>query len=140
MNIQRTLSIIKPDATRRNIIGKIISKLEESGLKVIAQKKIQLTKTQAKDFYIVHQDRPFYNDLVNFMISGPVVVQVLEGENAVQKNRNVMGATNPKEADEGTIRKEYALSLEANSVHGSDSEENAEIEISFFFSKIELVN
>ena len=139
MSIQRTLSIIKPDATRRNIIGKIISKLEESGLKVIAQKKIQLTKTQAKDFYIVHQDRPFYNDLVNFMISGPVVVQVLEGENAVQKNRNVMGATNPKEADEGTIRKEYALSLEANSVHGSDSEENANVEISFFFSKIELV-
>ena len=140
MNIQRTLSIIKPDATRRNIIGKIVSKLEVSGLKVIAQKKIQLTKTQAKDFYIVHQDRPFYNDLVNFMISGPVVVQVLEGENAVQKNRNVMGATNPKEADEGTIRKEYAESLEANSVHGSDSEENAEIEIPFFFSKIELVN
>ena len=139
MNIQRTLSIIKPDATRRNIIGKIVSKLEVSGLKVIAQKKIQLTKTQAKDFYIVHQDRPFYNDLVNFMISGPVVVQVLEGENAVQKNRNVMGATNPKEADEGTIRKEYALSLEANSVHGSDSEENANVEISFFFSKIELV-
>ena len=139
MNIQRTLSIIKPDATRRNIIGKIVSKLEASGLKVIAQKKIQLTKTQAKDFYIVHQDRPFYNDLVNFMISGPVVVQVLEGENAVQKNRNVMGATNPKEADEGTIRKEYAQSLEANSVHGSDSEENAAIEISFFFSKIELV-
>ena len=140
MNIQRTLSIIKPDATRRNIIGKIVSKIEASGLKVIAQKKIQLTKTQAKDFYIVHQDRPFYNDLVNFMISGPVVVQVLEGENAVQKNRNVMGATNPKEADEGTIRKEYAESLEANSVHGSDSEENAETEISFFFSKIELVN
>ena len=140
MNIQRTLSIIKPDATRRNIIGKIVSKLEVSGLKVIAQKKIQLTKAQAKEFYIVHQDRPFYNDLINFMISGPVVVQVLEGENAVQQNRNVMGATNPKEADEGTIRKEYAESLEANSVHGSDSEENAETEISFFFSKIELVN
>jgi nucleoside-diphosphate kinase len=140
MSIQRTLSIIKPDATRRNIIGKIVSKLETSGLKVIAQKKIQLTKTQAKEFYIVHQDRPFYNDLVNFMISGPVVVQVLEGENAVQKNRNVMGATNPKEADEGTIRKEYAESLEANSVHGSDSEENANIEIPFFFSQIELVN
>ena len=140
MSIQRTLSIIKPDATRRNIIGKIVSKLETSGLKVIAQKKIQLTKTQAKEFYIVHQDRPFYNDLVNFMISGPVVVQVLEGENAVQKNRNVMGATNPKEADEGTIRKEYAENLEANSVHGSDSEENANIEIPFFFSQIELVN
>ena len=139
MSIQRTLSIIKPDATRRNIIGKIVSKLETSGLKVIAQKKILLTKNQAKEFYIVHQDRPFYDDLVNFMISGPVVVQVLEGENAVQKNRNVMGATNPKEADEGTIRKEYALSLEANSVHGSDSEENANVEISFFFSKIELV-
>ena len=140
MSIQRTLSIIKPDATRRNIIGKIVSKLEASRLKVIAQKKVQLTKTQAKDFYIVHQDRPFYNDLVNFMISGPVVVQVLEGENAVQINRSVMGATNPKEADEGTIRKEYAESLEANSVHGSDSEVNAEIEISFFFSKIEIVN
>ena len=140
MSIQRTLSIIKPDATRRNLIGKIVSKLEVSGLKVIAQKKIQLTKTQVKEFYIVHQDRPFYNDLVNFMISGPVVVQVLEGEDAVQKNRNVMGATNPKEADEGTIRKEYAESLEANSVHGSDSVENSEIEISFFFSKIELVN
>ena len=140
MSKQRTLSIIKPDATRRNIIGKILSKLEASGLKVIAQKKILLTKTQAKEFYIVHQDRPFYNDLVNFMISGPVVVQVLEGENAVQKNRNIMGATNPKEADEGTIRKEYAQSLEANSVHGSDSEENAETEIPFFFSKIELVN
>jgi len=140
MSIQRTLSIIKPDATRRNIIGKIVSKLVTSGLKVIAQKKIQLTKTQAKEFYIVHQDRPFYNDLINFMISGPVVVQVLEGENAVQKNRNVMGATNPKEADEGTIRKEYAESLEANSVHGSDSEENANIEIPFFFSQIELVN
>ncbi len=139
MIIQRTLSIIKPDATRRNIIGKIVSKLETSGLKVIAQKKILLTKNQAKEFYIVHQDRPFYDDLVNFMISGPVVVQVLEGENAVQKNRNVMGATNPKEADEGTIRKENAESLEANSVHGSDSEENANVEISFFFSKIELV-
>ena len=121
-------------------IGNIVSKLETSGLKVIAQKKILLTKNQAKEFYIVHQDRPFYDDLVNFMISGPVVVQVLEGENAVQKNRNVMGATTPKEADEGTIRKEYAESLEANSVHGSDSEENAETEISFFFSKIELVN
>ena len=133
MSIQRTLSIIKPDATRRNIIGKIVSKLEASGLKVIAQKKIQLTKAQAKEFYIVHQDRPFYNDLVNFMISGPVVVQVLEGENAVQINRSVMGATNPKEADEGTIRKEYAESLEANSVHGSDSQENAKIEINFFF-------
>ena len=137
---QQTLSIIKPDATKRNLIGRIVSKLESSGLKVIAQKKIQLTELQAKQFYKVHEERPFYNDLVNFMISGPVVVQVLEGENAVIKNRQVMGATNPDEAEEGTIRKEFAESLEANSVHGSDSIENAYQEISFFFSQIELVN
>ena len=140
MSIEQTLSIIKPDATKRNLIGKINSKLEESGLKIIAQKRILLSKTQAEDFYKVHQERPFYNDLVKFMISGPVVVQVLEGENAVSKNREIMGATNPDEADYGTIRKEFALSLEANSVHGSDSLENAKIEISFFFSQIELVN
>ena len=140
MTIQQTLSIIKPDATKRNLIGKIVSKLESSGLKIIAQKKIQLTELQAKQFYKVHEERPFYNDLVNFMISGPVVVQVLEGENAVIKNRQVMGATNPEEAEEGTIRKEFAESLEANSVHGSDSIENANQEISFFFSKIELVD
>ena len=140
MSIEQTLSIIKPDATKRNLTGKINSKLEDSGLKIIAQKRILLSKTQAEDFYKVHQERPFYNDLVNFMISGPVVVQVLEGENAVSKNREVMGATNPDEADDGTIRKEFALSLEANSVHGSDSLENAKIEISFFFSQIELVN
>ena len=140
MSIEQTLSIIKPDATKRNLTGKINSKLEGSGLKIIAQKRILLSKTQAEDFYKVHQERPFYNDLVKFMISGPVVVQVLEGENAVSKNREVMGATNPAEADEGTIRKEFAVSLEANSVHGSDSLENAKIEISFFFSKIELVN
>ena len=140
MSIEQTLSIIKPDATKRNLTGKINSKLEESGLKIIAQKRILLSKTQAEDFYKVHQERPFYNDLVKFMISGPVVVQVLEGENAVSKNREVMGATNPDEADDGTIRKEFALSLEANSVHGSDSLENAKIEISFFFSQIELVN
>ena len=140
MTIQQTLSIIKPDATKRNLIGRIVSKLESSGLKVIAQKKIQLTELQAKQFYKVHEERPFYNDLVKFMISGPVVVQVLEGENAVAKNREVMGATNPDEAEEGTIRKEFAESLEANSVHGSDSIENASHEISFFFSKIELVN
>ena len=140
MSIEQTLSIIKPDATKRNLTGKINSKLEESGLKIIAQKRILLSKTQAEDFYKVHQERPFYNDLVNFMISGPVVVQVLEGENAVSKNREIMGATNPDEADDGTIRKEFALSLEANSVHGSDSLENAKIEISFFFSQIELVN
>ena len=137
---QQTLSIIKPDATKRNLIGRIVSKLESSGLKVIAQKKIQLTELQAKQFYKVHEERPFYNDLVKFMISGPVVVQVLEGENAVIKNRQVMGATNPEEAEEGTIRKEFAESLEANSVHGSDSIENAHQEISFFFSKIELVD
>ena len=140
MTIQQTLSIIKPDATKRNLIGRIVSKLESSGLKVIAQKKIQLTELQAKQFYKVHEERPFYNDLVKFMISGPVVVQVLEGENAVIKNRQVMGATNPDEAEEGTIRKEFAESLEANSVHGSDSIENANQEISFFFSQIELVN
>ena len=140
MSIEQTLSIIKPDATKRNLTGKINSKLEDSGLKIIAQKRILLSKTQAEDFYKVHQERPFYNDLVKFMISGPVVVQVLEGENAVSKNREVMGATNPEEADDGTIRKEFAESLEANSVHGSDSSENAKIEISFFFSQIEIVN
>ena len=140
MSIEQTLSIIKPDATKRNLTGKINSKLEDSGLKIIAQKRILLSKTQAEDFYKVHQERPFYNDLVKFMISGPVVVQVLEGENAVSKNREVMGATNPDEAEDGTIRKEFAVSLEANSVHGSDSLENAKIEIAFFFSQIELVN
>ena len=140
MSIEQTLSIIKPDATKRNLTGKINSKLEDSGLKIIAQKRILLSKTQAEDFYKIHQERPFYNDLVKFMISGPVVVQVLEGENAVSKNREVMGATNPDEAEDGTIRKEFAVSLEANSVHGSDSLENAKIEISFFFSQIELVN
>ena len=139
MNIQQTLSIIKPDATKRNIVGKILSKFESSGLKIIAQKKIQLTENQAQEFYKVHEERPFYHDLVRFMISGPVVVQVLEGDNAVAKNRDVMGATNPTDAKEGTIRKEFAESLEANSVHGSDSIENANIEISFFFSKIEIV-
>ena len=139
MNIQQTLSIIKPDATKRNIIGKILSKLESSGLKIIAQKKIQLTEQQAKEFYKVHEERPFYDDLVKFMISGPVVVQVLEGDDAVAKNRDVMGATNPEDAKDGTIRKEFAESLEANSVHGSDSIQNANIEISFFFSKIEIV-
>ena len=140
MSIEQTLSIIKPDATKRNLTGKINSKLEDSGLKIIAQKRILLSKNQAEDFYKVHQERPFYNDLVKFMISGPVVIQVLEGENAVAKNREVMGATNPDEAEDGTIRKEFAVSLEANSVHGSDSLENAKIEISFFFSQIELVN
>ncbi len=137
--MQQTLSIIKPDATRRNLVGRILSKLESAGLKIKAQKRITLTKSQAKAFYFVHKDRPFYNDLVNFMISGPIVVQVLEAENAVNLNRKIMGATNPKDAEEGTIRKDFAENIEANSVHGSDSIENANIEISFFFSKTELI-
>ena len=132
MTIQRTLSIIKPDATKRNITGKIIQKFEDGGLSVVAQRRLLLTQEQAEGFYSVHKERPFYNDLVRFMTSGPVVVQVLEGENAIQRNRDIMGATNPQEADKGTIRKEYALNIEANSVHGSDSEENAAIEIAFF--------
>lgn len=139
MTQERTLSIIKPDATRRNLIGKIITKLEDGGLKVVAQKKIQLTQKMAEEFYVVHKERPFYNDLVSFMISGPVVVQVLEGEDAVLKNREIMGATNPDEAKPGTIRKEFAESLEANSVHGSDSIDNAKIEVSFFFDDEEIV-
>ena len=139
MTQERTLSIIKPDATKRNLIGKIITKLEDGGLKIVAQKKIHLTQAMAEEFYAVHKERPFYNDLVSFMISGPVVVQVLEGENAVLKNREIMGATNPDEANPGTIRKEFAESLEANSVHGSDSLENAQIEISFFFNDDEIV-
>ena len=139
MNIQQTLSIIKPDATKRNIIGKILSKLESSGLKIIAQKKIQLTENQAKEFYKVHEKRPFYSDLVKFMISGPVVVQVLEGEGAILKNREVMGATNPAEAAPGTIRAEFAESVGENSVHGSDAPETAAVEISYFFAGLELV-
>ncbi|MEJ2119772.1 MAG: nucleoside-diphosphate kinase [Alphaproteobacteria bacterium] len=139
MALERTLSIIKPDATRRNITGKVNAMLEEAGLRIVAQKRLQLTEDQAKGFYAVHKERPFYNDLVAFMTSGPVVVQVLEGENAVEKNRAVMGATNPAEADEGTIRKAFAESIEANSVHGSDSPENAKIEIDFFFKPDEIV-
>ena len=138
MTIQRTLSIIKPDATKRNITGKIIQMFEDGGLSVIAQRRLLLTQEQAEGFYSVHKERPFYNDLVRFMTSGPVVVQVLEGENAIQRNRDIMGATNPEEADKGTIRKEYALNIEANSVHGSDSEENAAIEIAFFFDEDEI--
>ena len=137
--MQRTLSIIKPDATQRNLVGKIIAKLENAGLRVVAQKRVLLTQQQAENFYYIHKDRPFYNDLVNFMISNPVIVQVLEGEGAVNLNRKVMGATNPEEAEEGTIRREFALSIEANSVHGSDSEENAKKEISFFFSEMEII-
>ncbi|MEX2630871.1 MAG: nucleoside-diphosphate kinase [Tistlia sp.] len=139
MAVQRTFSIIKPDATRRNITGKIIDRLESAGLRVVAQKRLQMTREQAEGFYAVHKERPFFNDLVSFMISGPVVVQVLEGEEAVAKNREVMGATNPANAAEGTIRKDFAESIEANSVHGSDSEENADIEIRFFFEKAEIV-
>ena len=138
MTIQRTLSIIKPDATKRNITGKIIQMFEDGGLSVVAQRRLLLTQEQAEGFYSIHKERPFYNDLVRFMTSGPVVVQVLEGENAIQRNRDIMGATNPEEADNGTIRKEYALNIEANSVHGSDSEENAAIEIAFFFDEDEI--
>ena len=140
MSVERTLSIIKPDATKRNLTGLINAKFENSGLKIIAQKRLQLTRSMAEKFYEIHKDRPFFNDLVDFMISGPVVVQVLEGDNAVKLNRDVMGATNPDDAEEGTIRKEFAESIEANSVHGSDSLENAQKEISFFFANIELVN
>jgi nucleoside-diphosphate kinase len=134
----RTLSIIKPDAVKRNLTGKINAKFEENGLKVVAQKMLHLTKHQAEKFYEVHKERPFFGELVQTMCSGSVVVQVLEGENVVLKNRDIMGATNPKEALEGTIRKEFALSIGENSVHGSDSEENAKKEISFFFSEIEI--
>ncbi len=139
MTIQYTLSIIKPDATERNLTGKINAKFEEAGLKIVAQRRMQLSEKVAGEFYTVHRERPFYADLVKFMISGPVVVQVLKGENAVLKNREIMGATNPANADAGTIRKEFALSIEANSVHGSDSEENAKNEISFFFAGFEIV-
>ncbi len=139
MTTQMTLSIIKPDATQRNLTGAINSKFEAAGLKIVAQRRMQLSEKVAGEFYAVHRERPFYNDLVKFMISGPVVVQVLKGENAVLKNREIMGATNPANADAGTIRKEFALSIEANSVHGSDSEENAKNEISFFFAGFEIV-
>lgn len=139
MAVERTFSIIKPDATRRNLTGAINAKLEEAGLRIVAQKRIHMTKEQAEGFYAVHKERPFFGELVEFMISEPVVVQVLEGENAVSKNREVMGATNPEEADAGTIRKEFALDIGENSVHGSDSLENANIEIAFFFSDNEIV-
>lgn len=139
MAATRTFSIIKPDATRRNLTGAVTRMLEEAGLRVVASKRIRMSKEQAEGFYGVHRERPFFNDLVSFMISGPVVVQVLEGENAVQRNRDVMGATNPANADAGTIRKELAESIEANSVHGSDSEENAATEIAYFFQPDEIV-
>ena len=138
MTIEQTLSIIKPDATSRNITGQVNSIIEKSGLKIIGQKKIKLTKETAGKFYEVHKERPFFKDLVSFMVSGPVIVQVLQGENAVALYRKVMGATNPEDAELGTIRKEFALSIEANSVHGSDSIENAKKEISFFFAETEI--
>ncbi len=136
---ERTLSIIKPDATRRNLVGKICAKLEEAGMRIVAQKRVRWTRYQAEQFYAVHRERPFFNDLVEFMTSGPIVLQVLEGENAVARNREVMGATNPEEAAEGTIRKEFAESIEANSVHGSDSAENAAKEIAMCFDGSEIV-
>ena len=139
MTHEYTFSIIKPDATHRNLTGKINTKFEEAGLKIVAQKMLVLSKQTAESFYAIHKDRPFFNDLVSFMISGPVVVQVLKGENAVAKNREIMGATNPANANPGTIRKEFAVSIEANSVHGSDSLENAKNEINFFFASCEIV-
>ena len=138
MSIEQTLSIIKPDATSRNITGQVNSIIEKSGLKIVGQKRIKLTKETAGKFYEVHKERPFFQDLVSFMVSGPVIVQVLQGKSAVSLYRKVMGATNPQDAEVGTIRKEFALSIEANSVHGSDSIENAEKEISFFFSETEI--
>ena len=139
MAVTRTFSIIKPDATRRNLTGGVTKMLEEAGLRVVASKRIHMTKAQAEGFYGVHAERPFFNDLVSFMISGPVVVQVLEGEDAVKRNRDIMGATNPANAEEGTIRKVYAESIEANTVHGSDSDENAATELAFFFAPEEIV-
>lgn len=136
---QRTLSIIKPDATERNLTGKINSYFEAKGLRIVAQKRLHLSKEQAEQFYLVHKERPFYGELVNYMISGPVVVQVLEGDNAVLKNREIMGATDPAKATAGTIRKDLGESIERNSVHGSDSPENAANEVRFFFSDMELV-
>ena len=139
MAVTRTFSIIKPDATRRNLTGAVTKMLEDAGLRVVASKRIKMTREQAEGFYAVHKERPFFGELVDFMVSGPVVVQVLEGEDAVKRNRDVMGATNPADADEGAIRKAYAESIEANSVHGSDSEENAKTEIEFFFDEDEIV-
>ena len=139
MATERTLSILKPDATRRNLTGKINARFEEAGLRIVAQKRLQLTQTQAEAFYGVHRERGFFRDLVTFMISGPVVVQVLEGENAVARHRDIMGATDPKKAGPGTIRADFAESIEANSSHGSDSAENAATEIAFFFAGVEIV-
>jgi nucleoside-diphosphate kinase len=139
MAVERTFSIIKPDATRRNLTGKINARFEEKGLRIVAQKRLKMSRQQAEGFYAVHKERPFFKDLCTFMTSGPVVVQVLEGENAVAANREIMGATNPANAAPGTIRKDFAESIEANSVHGSDSPENARTEIAFFFQPGEIV-
>ena len=139
MAVTRTFSIIKPDATRRNLTGAVTKMLEDAGLRVVASKRIRMSREQAEGFYAVHKERPFFGELVEFMMSGPVVVQALEGVDAVKRNRDVMGATNPADADEGTIRKTFAESIEANTVHGSDSDENAKIEIAFFFDEDEIV-
>ena len=139
MATERTFSIIKPDATARNLTGQIIARFEKAGLRIVASKRIHMTREQAEGFYAVHKERPFFNDLVSFMISGPVVVQVLEGDNAIARNREIMGATNPADADAGTIRKDFAESIEANSVHGSDAPETAAEEIKFFFTDAEIV-
>ena len=139
MAIERTLSIIKPDATRRNLTGKINARFEDAGLRIIGQRRVRLSREQAEAFYAVHRARPFFNDLCSFMVSGPVVVQVLEGENAVAKNREIMGATDPAKAAPGTIRKDFAESIEANSAHGSDSLDNARQEIAFFFCGLDIV-
>ena len=139
MAVERTLSIIKPDATRRNLTGQINARFEEAGLRIVAQRRIRMSQEQAEGFYAVHKDRAFFNDLCEFMSSGPVVVQVLQGDNAIVRNREIMGATNPANADDGTIRKDFGESIEANSVHGSDSPENAAMEIAYFFSAIDVV-
>jgi nucleoside-diphosphate kinase len=138
MAIERTFSIIKPDAVAKNVIGQIVQRFEQAGLKIVASRMLKLTEQQAQGFYSVHKERPFYNDLVKYMISGPVIVQVLEGDNAIAKNRDVMGATNPAEAAPGTIRADFAESIEANSVHGSDGPETAKVEIAFFFKPDEI--
>lgn len=138
MSLQRTLSIIKPDAVKKNVIGQIYQRFEEGGLKIVAAKMKQLSQSEAEGFYAVHKDRPFFSDLVKFMTSGPVMIQVLEGDNAIAKNREIMGATNPKEAEAGTIRADFAESIDANAVHGSDAPETAAVEIAYFFSAVEL--
>ena len=140
MSIERTFSIVKPDAVRRNLIGKIYERFESGGLQIVAARMIHLTRAQAQEFYAVHRERPFYDDLVEYMISGPVMVQVLEGEDAIATNRRLMGATNPKEADPGTIRADFAESIDANAVHGSDSPESAAREIAFFFTASEIID